>query len=284
MTFVVQGAIGANTAQNLESIRFFYPHSKIILSTWSDQVVRGLQYDQILLNDDPGPIDTIQNLGMNTNRMIVSTINGLKQVQTPRAIKTRTDLGFSKNYTNFFSTEAGQYFDRKIIALNLFFRNPLKSNKLFHIGDLFMAGLTSDLQKLWDVPLVSDFKIKSSLKERVFNKLPVRLTAEQHLWLSFLTKNNEGVYLDYIEDVDIKRFIQSETSMACNFELKTAEELGLLIPARLIENGESESVYSQSDFDRILIEGSDIVKAKKKFNKQARKAVLRFLSTPMSWI
>ncbi len=152
------------------------------------------------------------------------------------------------------------------------------------MGDLFMAGLTQDLQNLWNLPLVVDFDVKRSLKEKIFNKYPVRVTTEQYLWLKFLEKQNSDAYLDYVEDVDIKRYIESELSLARNFEIKTYQQLGLVIPPRLLQNGGVESVYIQSDFDRVLSLGSDISTAKKIFGKQDRKAILRFLRSPKSWL
>lgn len=284
VTFVVQGPIVPTTVKNLQSIRDLYPQSQIILSTWEGQSIEGLKFDDILLNIDPGPVKTYENHGINANRLITSTRNGLKAVKTSRVIKTRTDIGFSQRCPEFFSVKNGGYFDKKIVGLDLFFRNPLKSNKLFHIGDLFMAGLTRDLQSLWDVPLVVDFEILPTLREKIFNRYPVRVTTEQYLWLTFMCKQHSDAHLEYVEDIDIKRFIQSESSLASNFEIKTAQELGLVLPIRLLDNGGVDSVYSQSDFDRVITEGSDISAAKNFFGRQYLKALLRFLREPWRWI
>ena len=52
---VVQGAIDKeNTPKCLMSIRKFLPDAEIILSTWEDSDVAGLDYDNLLLNKDPG--------------------------------------------------------------------------------------------------------------------------------------------------------------------------------------------------------------------------------------
>ncbi len=112
-TFVVQGAIGLTTANNLASIRYFYPNSKIILSTWPNQSIKDLQFDDLIVNIDPGPVKTFENHGLNTNRQIVSTYSGLKRVQTQKVIKSRTDIGISKRCPDLFSDLAGQYFKKK---------------------------------------------------------------------------------------------------------------------------------------------------------------------------
>lgn len=284
ITFVVQGPIAENTASNLESIRNFYPRSKIILSTWPDQCLDGLQFDCVMINKDPGPVKTYSNHGINTNRLIVSSINGLSNVKTKRAVKIRTDIGLTKYSTELFSESKGHFFNKKIVGLDLFFRNPFKSNKLFHIGDLFMAGLTDDLKNLWSLPLVTDFDVKSSFRTRIFNTLPVRVTAEQYLWLAFMNKNNSDAYLDFVEDIDLKRFVQSETSLALNFEVKTAEELGLSLPSKFFENGDINSVYSQSDFNKIISNGTNIAAVKKYCRRRNRNAILKFLANPRKWI
>jgi hypothetical protein len=282
-TFIVQGPIHITTAHNLTSIRQHYPKSKIILSTWPNQQLDGLQFDEVVISEDPGSIRTHENLSANTNRLIVSTKNGLERVRTLRAVKTRTDIGILGVCPDLFSDKDGQYFQKKIVGLNLFFRDPFKSNKLFHMGDIFMSGLTKDLLNLWNSPLAEDFQLGRSLRVRIYNKYPVRLAPEQYLWLTFLRRQGIDIDLEYVEDVNIQKLALSEVSLASNFEIKTAAQLGLNIPTRFIENGNSDGIYSQADFERILTVGTDIDAARKIFSKRNRKAILRFMKKPSRW-
>jgi hypothetical protein len=57
LTFVVQGKVQGNTRRCLESIRQFYPQSKIILSTWVGEPFAGLEYDAVVQSEDPGAIE-----------------------------------------------------------------------------------------------------------------------------------------------------------------------------------------------------------------------------------
>ncbi len=103
ITFVVQGPVQASasrqqiagiTEQCLNSIRRFFPKSTIILSTWKGQPLDGLDYDQLLELDDPGANTVFydgQPIKLNNNRQMYSTHMGLKAVQTPYAVKLRTD-------------------------------------------------------------------------------------------------------------------------------------------------------------------------------------------------
>ncbi len=46
--------------------------------------------------------------------------------------------------------------EQPVHALNLFTRHPLRLPVLFHLSDLFHAGLLRDLRTLWNVPLVEE--------------------------------------------------------------------------------------------------------------------------------
>ena len=79
MSVVVQGAIDKDyTSKCLASIRKYLPEAEIILSTWEGCDVEGLDYDNLLLNKDPGTSDLIRKYPFehpnNVNRQIVSTI------------------------------------------------------------------------------------------------------------------------------------------------------------------------------------------------------------------
>ena len=63
ITVVVQGPVqtfsdreqeSGITRKCLDSVRYFLPGAKIILSTWHNQDLTDLDYDQLVLCDDPG--------------------------------------------------------------------------------------------------------------------------------------------------------------------------------------------------------------------------------------
>lgn len=89
ISIVVQGPVQPTITENaLRSIREHLPGGEIILSTWEGTDCSGLEYDLLVLNQDPGVLPPAM---LNTNRQIVSTVNGLKRVTRKYAVKFRTD-------------------------------------------------------------------------------------------------------------------------------------------------------------------------------------------------
>jgi hypothetical protein len=111
LSLVVQGAIDTNisprtgqpiTQSCLESLRTWHPGAEIILSTWPDQPLNGLDYDILVLSEDPGACNafrpgTSRVQFDNTNRQIVSSRNGLRRATRKYAAKVRSDMIFSGN-------------------------------------------------------------------------------------------------------------------------------------------------------------------------------------------
>ncbi len=96
ISVVVQGPVQARddrpmdegiTYRSLQSIRQYLPGAHIILSTWPDQNLQGLDYDELVICEDPGP-NIYRYLAdgtpgkLNNNRQIVSSREGLKRVKT----------------------------------------------------------------------------------------------------------------------------------------------------------------------------------------------------------
>ena len=288
-TFVIQGRVERTAKKCCESIRLHYPSSKILISTWRDQDTSSLDYDKLVLNDDPGAYEYSQGRFFNTNRQIVSTFSGLKEVETEFAIKTRADILFqNENLKNFQRLEPANLFQNKIIALNCFFRNPSKFPTLFHIGDIFQIGRTADLQRLWNIPLAPEPDTSEWLKGkwRLYNSFPqnnVRYAPEQYIWIAFLKKHLSDISLDYSSEITIEKYILSEESIAGNFKLLTQQELGIHIPGRMIEQGDLSSVYTSLDLEKIVAQGPDLQLIKEFVQKRKRKMLIKFLTRPEKW-
>jgi hypothetical protein len=169
ITFVVQGPIIIKDNVNLakvclESVRKFFPSSKIILSTHLSECTDGLDFDEcvinsrhlderIIENDKSGQIATF-------NLQLASSFEGLKRVITPYSIKLRSDMVLlndnlywllnnrpDSNINRFTLT------DELVITLNWAAVNPTKFLKLLHHpSDQIFAGKTSDLYRIWDCP------------------------------------------------------------------------------------------------------------------------------------
>ena len=94
ISVVVQGVIDPIfTPICLNSIRKHLPEAEIILSTWKGETIKNLDYDILILNDDPGAfIYTSTNKVQNQNRQIVSTRNGILNASRKYVLKIRTDM------------------------------------------------------------------------------------------------------------------------------------------------------------------------------------------------
>ena len=167
ITLIVQGAVDReNTPKCLKSIRKYFPGSTIIVSTWEGTNVSSLDYDELLLNIDPGGFkDKNCDFINNIKRQLVSTQNGLAKIKTQYAMKLRSDLIFESStflsYFNAFPKREDQYsfFSKRVIFCSFFFKKYVGQIKHavqpvpFHISDWLAFGLTSDLRKLYNIPL-----------------------------------------------------------------------------------------------------------------------------------
>lgn len=96
ISVIIQGAITKETDACLRSIRECLPLAEIILSTWEKSNTTNLDYDVLLLNEDPGFFYVSENKLNNVNRQIVSTLNGIKVSKNKYVLKLRTDFLLEK--------------------------------------------------------------------------------------------------------------------------------------------------------------------------------------------
>ncbi len=165
ITFVVQGGVNdkPSVEKCLNSIRLFFPDSKIILSTWKHSDVSGLNFDKLVLSRENCPIYKFYkhlSLVNNINKQIISSRNGLRYVNTKYAVKMRSDIVFMSDnllriitLTNKKSKK--DYLNSKIIIPYDLSINAGKTKLLFHFNDWFLAGETQDLKKIFKIPLMS---------------------------------------------------------------------------------------------------------------------------------
>lgn len=198
ISVVVQGPVFTNTSQYaphgitkqvLLSLRQHLPDATLILATWKDQDVQGLDADVILQLDDPGTTNfyktgaSADNLYNNANRLIYSTQAGLEQVNTKYTLKIRSDLlMFHPLVTSYFnqfqhSDAPWQVLQQRIIGFPIYslkhevsYKQQDDTNKLtpklvtkpahkilqsrpFHVSDWAYFGLSTDLKQLFNCPL-----------------------------------------------------------------------------------------------------------------------------------
>ena len=238
ITFVVQGAIDKiNTSLCLSSIKKHFKNSKIILSTWEGSDVEGLDYDELILNKDPKGFKFSDKFYDNTNRQIVSSINGLRSVKTKYACKVRSDIILLSNsflkFFDKFSKRSNSYILYKKRVLTYIFSCKFKhldEYTPFHVGDWIFFGLTEDLIKMYDISLIAEkdaafyngFPKSAPIR---FYKNPQKYFPEQYICYKPLEKNicNIGFQNRFYNDENIinisNEFIANNYIILSNFQM-----------------------------------------------------------------
>lgn len=243
ISVVVQGYADDSTSYLLNSIRKYLPGSTIILSTWGYCNTSKLDYDKLVISDDPGaiPCEIWSNFdrGNNGNRQIVSTKSGLNEVDTKYVLKLRSDLvllgdGFKK-YLYLLVERDDDYlvFDERIVIGELFSRHNFVYHrngkeydvpKPFHPSDWFAFGLTEDVKKLYgNVSIIPDDEIQydqlvhQDYVKKYDYKYSWRYTTEQHILLEALKdKMPQNMFRDWT-DWNEKNIEYSRKIMLNNF-------------------------------------------------------------------
>ena len=247
ITVVVQGPIqtlkdrpqeDGITQKCLSSVRQYLPGSKIILSTWPDQNLDGLDFDELVISEDPGPNIRYNNKDgspkyFNNNRQIASSKAGLKKVTTRYAVKLRSDNFLTGNefvelhsrYTQRFDEH--RFFDERVVVCNVFTRMYAKGFRVaHHLSDFFYFGLTKDLLSIWDIDFYPDAKpTENKTNPNLAERFPVDCT--QMLWISALQKFDPGIKLKGLLDTSNNALELSDKIYANNLIIASPEELGL---------------------------------------------------------
>lgn len=208
ITFVVQGPIVANfhdgfTKRLTQTIREYFPGSKLIVSTWNGEDTSALDADFVILSEDPGSLflDKEERYANNVNRQIISTVAALRKVQTRYVVKLRSDLIFINNqlatlirdYIHKQAKERGILSNYCIIS-NFTSIKPSKYFPfLFHPCDWIFAGLTSDIRKIWYSLECADVETCSpevSKYKGIADPQNFVLRPESFIWIQFLEKNS----------------------------------------------------------------------------------------------
>lgn len=235
------------TQKCLSSIRMFLPGAHIILSTWPDQKLVGLDYDELVISEDPGPnVRYFNNDGLpqcfNNNRQIVSTLAGLRQVTTPYAVKLRSDnyltgngfIEFQRRYPERCSSH--RIFRERVVVSNVFTRRYAKGFKVaFHLSDFFYYGLTEDILAIWDIELFDDASPEVATKAKALARGFI-IDCTQALWLRTLQKYDNSITLNKLLDNSREKIELSDYYYVNNLVIASPEELGLSLGEKFSGN------------------------------------------------
>lgn len=237
ISVVIQGPVDWNiyspfkkgvTASLAMQIRKLLPEAEIIFSTWEGQKYDSIEYDTLIINEDPGAQGVWPSyVPSNVNRQIVSSKSGILAATRKYCLKIRSDMVLkSTKFIDFFE-KAQKIPDSKLKV----FSNPIVTNNFssrdtksvleklpshplpFHPSDHISFGLTTDVLYLWDIPLQSDedafyFMDRSHPNRFRLNEFS-RLTPEQYIFTSAISKK---------APVDIENYADSRESVIKNSE------------------------------------------------------------------
>ncbi|RRS04368.1 hypothetical protein EIP75_10780 [Aquabacterium soli] len=244
ISVVIQGALGTDVLACVRSIRQQLPQSELILSTWEgSNVPAGLPVDECIFSADPGaqPADRKGQVLNNTNRQLVSTLAGLRRATRPHALKIRTDFELSGSgfLTAFDSTQRRDerfvHYRRKLVIPHYSTRFPDAARPFpFHPSDISLFGLTEDLIRHFDVPLIegkdwnwAEHHLAEIPIERQHDLYLPQFAPEQHFFVHSLKLHGHDIPMRHYHDCHGDIPEQSRRFMANNFVILDMADFGI---------------------------------------------------------
>lgn len=251
ISVVVQGALDNKLIHKcLKSLKKYLPNAQIILSTWENSNVSGLeQYcDKILLNKDPGAY-TFDTFGTknNSNRQLVSTKAGLELCNRKYILKLRSDLvlkndNILKIEDNFKRSEKFKTFKNRILANNIYsFKFLQQEDKKqfypFQISDWWFFGLSEDIKTLFDIPLqkepeFSHYFIRNKKPKDKFiyyKHINWKMTTEQYIHYECAKKHFPEIQFENLADYNPVNIEQSNYYIVNNYLIIDSKHSGIFI-------------------------------------------------------
>jgi len=269
ITVVIQGPLyrdlepDRNIFTCIASIKRHLPRAEIIVSTWRHEDVSGVEADQLIVLDDPGCFVDESGNQINTNRMLHSTLLGIRSAIRPYVMKLRADHNLVSaelaviGEPDQTASGAPVLFDRPITLTTLYIRNPERVPMLFHISDLVQFGTREAMLALWDQPLLK--------REDVLNKRPFRnpfgnfcgfssakRVAEQSLMLGAMCKHGIDVRLAHPCQVRMGNLKLWDAILRINFRVLDYREAGVSFPERFLAvDGALTSLYTAFEVEQL---------------------------------
>ena len=252
ISVIVQGAFSKDITPNtIASIRKYLPKAEIILSVWEGTVLpKNLSVDKTIFNKDPGFCyysDEKNPKKNNVNRQIVSTLSGLKATTKKYTLKIRTDFILTgNNFLNYFDkykkvNPKWQIFEKKLVACTFFARIPEISKTALHISDLLFFGLTSDILRLFDIPLMpKEYELcftYSKDNKKKHEHTYTKYCPEQYIFCTFLKKCKMPFKMDNQYDLTKENTEQTYNYFANNFVFLSFGQYNVTPSPSLIDTG-----------------------------------------------
>ena len=253
ISVVVQGPINkTETKKCLKSIRKFLPKAQIILSTWKNSDTTNLDYDILVLSDDPGAVLAKKNsiAYNNLNRQLLTTQEGLKKASRKYVLKLRSDLILTSDkfldYFDKFQSRGENYclFKRKVLTSTLYTRFNVKCHSIkkrmllpFHVSDWWFFGLKEDIDtyfldtKMVQEPEFSQYFNLEQNKNKItpYGKVSFKFAPEQYLTYSCFNRNFSDIYMEDAADINDEIMEKSRQSLINNFIVLEFKQSGIYL-------------------------------------------------------
>lgn len=234
ITIIVQGRIIPKvTINTLLSIRKYFKNSKIILSTWTGSDVTYLDFDELILSQEPTKATfNLDKKEINhTNYQLISTQKALEKVKTKYCLKLRTDSIIKSDsilkYWNEYKIRNSIYsiFYHKIIIPSIYSREEFDETLTpmpFHPSDIFLFGLTEDLKDYFmkTLPMteaeLGNWITKYPNKKPIFS-LTYRYCAEQYYCFSWVKRHFHNIKFEDWSDWNQENIELSKKILTNNF-------------------------------------------------------------------
>jgi len=280
ITVIVQGPVQALsdrdqedgiTKQCLKSVRKYLPGSHVILATWPDQDLAGLDYDELIICDDPGRNIVGYNADAspryeNTNRQIVTTAEGLRRTNKKYALKLRSDNYLTGN--SFKELQAKwpersdelKFTEERVVIANTFSRRFYRGLRItYYVCDFFYFGLTKDLRAIWDIPHFADItyrKDQVGCEQHPGAPWPI-LDVDQMLAKRFLMHSYSfDIGIEHKHDLRFNARKNSDRVFANNFVVATPEQINFGLPRKFVINRQAKkstqiTYLSHAEWERL---------------------------------
>ena len=243
ISVVIQGPYHPEwTPQTLASVRRILPESEVILSCWRSDAVpaAGALVDVILLNDDPGALDyahlerdhprfAFVAKGANLNRQLVSTRSGLEVASRRFSLKLRSDAlldhtGFAETWEHAPRVVGSRCTEDLIVTTD--HMSPDRSALLYFVQDFAFFGLTADVRRLFEAPLIDPHCARVwTLDEHLAEFAPY---TEQYLWIH-LFSNRMPIYMRHCWDRNDAAVAQCRNLLAAHACPLSFSEFGITL-------------------------------------------------------
>lgn len=230
ISVVIQGPVRVSTKALITSVRSLLPGAEIILSTWNSENVSGLDYDYLVLSEAPKAFVQHKRTQTknNLNRLIRSTIVGIKKASRDYILKIRSDIilestDFLESYDLYPKRTEYTVLKRKIVVPLLFSRISYKSQQTpFHLSDWAAFGLAEDIHTVFanlqevDEPLFTEW-FKHSKKKSPYGSTTFRFSPEQYIFYTFYHNNFQNITMNDASDNSDNENDESSKFIVSNF-------------------------------------------------------------------